>query len=145
MIIELVDRSQLSNVQDLKNQYEWLLELNDDELSQRVIDTNDVQNALIELLRFVDEVLELPVVSKPKIQVNDTVYVVTKYGCSNEEVIECRVVKMSYKSKFVFSVKGKYDNGNFYNANFTESSIGKNVFLNRNEAEIAKERMLLWG
>lgn len=135
----------MGNIQCLKNQYEWLLDLNDEELSQKVIDTNDVQNALIELLRFVDEVLELPVVSKPKIQVNDTVYVVTKYGCSNEEVIECRVVKMSYKSKFVFSVKGKYANGNFYNANFTESSIGKNVFLNRNEAEIAKERMLLWG
>ena len=60
MIIELVDRSQLGNIQDLKNQYEWLLELSDDELSQKVIDTNDVQNALIELLRFVEDVINLP-------------------------------------------------------------------------------------
>lgn len=60
MIIELVDRSQLGNIQDLKNQYKWLLELNDNELSQKVIDTNDVQNALIELLRFVDDVINLP-------------------------------------------------------------------------------------
>lgn len=50
----------MGNVQDLKNQYEWLLELNDDELSQKVIDTNDIQNALIELLRFVDDVINLP-------------------------------------------------------------------------------------
>lgn len=58
--MELVDRSQLGDIQCLKNQYEWLLELDDDELSQRVIDTNDVQNALIELLRFVDDVFNLP-------------------------------------------------------------------------------------
>lgn len=119
----------------MKNQYEWLIELNDEELSQKVIDTNDVQNALIELLRFVDEVLELPVVSKPKIQVNDTVYVVTEPYYNEQEIIECKVTRMTYKSKFVFSVKGRYANGNFYNANFTEKSIGKNVFLNRDEAE----------
>lgn len=59
-MIELVDRSQLGDIQDLKNQYEWLLELNDYELSQKVIDTNDVQNALIELIRFVDDVINLP-------------------------------------------------------------------------------------
>ena len=119
----------------MKNQYEWLLELSDDELSQKVIDTNDVQNALIELLRFVDEVLELSVVSKPKIQVNDTVYVITEQYYNEQEIIECKVTRMTYKSKFVFSVKGHYANGNFYNANFTEKSIGKNVFLDRNEAE----------
>lgn len=50
----------MGDIQYLRDQYEWLLELNDDELSQKVIDTNDVQNALIELLRFVDEVIELP-------------------------------------------------------------------------------------
>lgn len=69
------------------------------------------------------------------IKVNDTVYVVTKYGCDNEEVVECRVTRMTYINKFSFSVKGRYGNGNFYNANFTEKSIGKNVFLDRNEAE----------
>ena len=73
--------------------------------------------------------------SQPNIKVNDTVYVVTKYGYGNEEVIECRVTRMTYISKFSFSVKGYYENGNFYNANFTEKSIGKNVFLDRVEAE----------
>ena len=73
--------------------------------------------------------------SQPNINVNDTVYVVTKYGCGNEEVIECRVTRMTYISKFSFSVKGHYANGNFYNANFTEKSIGKNVFLNKQDAE----------
>ena len=42
---------------------------------------------------------------------------------------------MTYISKFYFSVKGHYANGNFYNANFTEKSIGKNVFLNKEDAE----------
>lgn len=73
--------------------------------------------------------------SQPNIKVNDTVYVVTKYGCGNEEIIECRVTRMTYISKFSFSVKGYYTNGNFYNANFTEKSIGKNVFLDITEAE----------
>lgn len=73
--------------------------------------------------------------SQPNIKVNDTVYVVTKYSCRNEEVIECRVTRMTYISKFSFSVKGHYANGNFYNANFTEKSIGKNVFLNKEDAE----------
>ena len=73
--------------------------------------------------------------SHPNIKVNDTVYVLTKYGCGNEEIIECRVTRMTYISKFSFSVKGYYANGNFYNANFTENSIGKNVFLNKEEAK----------
>ena len=72
---------------------------------------------------------------QPNIKVNDTVYVVTKNGCGNKEVIECKVTRMTYISKFSFSVKGHYANGNFYNANFTEKSIGKNVFLNKEDAE----------
>ena len=72
---------------------------------------------------------------QPNIKVNDTVYVVTKYGGGNKEVIECKVTRMTYISKFSFSVKGHYANGNFYNANFTEKSIGKNVFLNKEDAE----------
>lgn len=119
----------------MKTEYEWLLELNDDELSQKVIDTNDVQNALIELLRFVDDVIELPVISKPKVEVNDIVYVITEPYYNEQEIIKCRITRMTYKSKFVFSVKGHYANGNFYNANFTESSIDKNVFLNKEDAE----------
>lgn len=95
-----------------------------------------MQNALIELLRFVDGVINLPVITKPSVRVNDTVYVITKYSAkSNEEVIKCKVTRMTYKKKFTFSVKGKYANGNFYNANFTEKSIDKNVFLSKEEAE----------
>lgn len=91
---------------------------------------------MIELLGFVDDVMELPVITKPSIQVNDTVYAVTKYSAgSDKEVIECRVTRMTYRKKFVFSVKGYYNNGNLYNANFTENSIGKNVFLSIEEAE----------
>ena len=59
--MEIVDKNELGDIRCLKNEYEWLLDLSDEELSQKVIDTNDVQNALIELLRFVDDVLNLPV------------------------------------------------------------------------------------
>ena len=134
--IELIDRSQLGDLQYYKNEYEWLLELNDDELSQTVIERNDVQNALIELLRFVDDVIDLPAIAKPQIEVGNTVYAITKYNSiSDEEIIECKVTRMQHKNRFTFSVHGKYRNGNFYNANFTEKSIGKNVFLSREDAE----------
>lgn len=112
-----------------------MLDLNDDELFQKIIDTNDVQNALIELLRFVDDVINLQVITKPSVQVNDTVYVITEYYYGEKEVIECKITRLTYKNKFTFSVKGEYANGNFYNANFTEKSIGKNVFLSKEEAE----------
>lgn len=59
--MEIVDRSQLGDIQYLKNEYGWLLALNDDNLSQEVINTNNVQNALIELFRFVDDVMNLPI------------------------------------------------------------------------------------
>lgn len=73
---------------------------------------------------------------QPDIKVNDIVYVVTKYGFSNnEEVIKCKVTRLTYLSKFSFSVVGKYKNGNSYKANFTEKSIGKKVFLNREKAQ----------
>lgn len=42
---------------------------------------------------------------------------------------------MTYKNKFTFSVKGHYSNDNIYKANFVENSIGKNVFLSKEEAE----------
>ena len=58
--MEIIDRNELGDIQYLKNEYEWLLDLSDEELSQKVIDTNDVQNALFELLKFVDDVLNLP-------------------------------------------------------------------------------------
>ena len=90
-------------------------------------DREDTIEGFKQLLNILD--------SQPNINVDDTVYVVTKYGCGNKEVIECKVTRMTYISKFSFSVKGHYANGNFYNANFTEKSIGKNVFLNKEDAE----------
>lgn len=72
---------------------------------------------------------------QPNIKVNDTVYVITKYGARNKEVIECRISRISYINKFSFSVQGQYSNGNFYNANFTTKSIGKNVFFSKEAAE----------
>ena len=134
--MKLIERSQLGNLQYYKNEYEWLLELNDDELSQKVIGRNDVQNALIELMRFVDDVINLPVIAKPQIEVGNTVYVITKYSSiSDKEIIECKVTKMQHKNRFTFSVHGKDGNGNFYNANFTEKSVGKNVFLSKEKVE----------
>lgn len=121
-------------MQYYKKQYEWLLELNDDELSQKVIDRNDVQNALFELLRLVDDVMNLPTLFNPQVNVGDTVYVVSK-RYYKKEVIKCKVTRMQYKKKFSFTVAGKYENGNYYNANFTEKSIGKNVFLDKEEVE----------
>ena len=89
----------------------------------------------IEGFRRLLNILDFQPNIKVNVKVNDTVYVVTKYGCENKEVIECKVTRMTYISKFSFSVKGHYANGNFYNANFTEKSIGKNVFLNKEDAE----------
>lgn len=43
----------------LKDEYEWLIELNDDSLSYQVKTRNDVQNALLELFRFVGDVNDL--------------------------------------------------------------------------------------
>lgn len=40
-------------------QYEWLLDLNDESLAEEVINTNNVQNALIELLRLVDDITKI--------------------------------------------------------------------------------------
>lgn len=90
-------------------------------------DREDTIEGFKRLLKILD--------SQPNIKVNDMVYVVTKYGLGKEEIIECRVTRMTYISKFSFSVKGYYANGDFYNANFTEKSIGKNVFLNKQDAE----------
>ena len=47
----------LNNAELIKKEYEWLLELNDDNLSDQVIRTNDVQNALIELLGLADDII----------------------------------------------------------------------------------------
>ncbi len=49
----------MGDIQYYKNEYEWLLSLSDDQLSKECINTNNVQNALLELLRFVDDVSNL--------------------------------------------------------------------------------------
>ena len=90
-------------------------------------DREDTIEGFKQLLNILD--------SQPNINVDDTVYVVTKYGCGNEEVIKCRVFRITYISKFSFTVKGHYANGNPYSANFTKKSIGKNVFLNKEDAD----------
>lgn len=59
--MELVDRSGLRDeIQQLQNEYEWLLHLDDDKLSNEVIYNNTVQTALEELLGFVKKVSDLP-------------------------------------------------------------------------------------
>lgn len=90
-----------------------------------IISKEDREDTLEGFKRILD-ILKL----QPDIKVNDTVYVVGK-----EEVIECKVTRLTYLSKFSFAVRGEYANGNFYNANFTEKSIGKKVFLSREETE----------
>jgi hypothetical protein len=42
-----------------QKEYLWLLELNDDNLSDEVINTNNVQNALLELFKFVDDIINV--------------------------------------------------------------------------------------
>lgn len=49
----------LNNAKALKDEYEWLMELNDDSLSYQVQTRNDVQNALLELFRFLEDVNDL--------------------------------------------------------------------------------------
>ena len=62
MNVELVNRKDLGDLDYYQNEYGWLLELNDDQLANTVRMTNNVQNALIELFRFVDEVINLPTI-----------------------------------------------------------------------------------
>lgn len=58
--MKLINKSHLKKIQRLADEYKWLLKLNDNELSQQVLETNEVQNALSELLRFANEVINLP-------------------------------------------------------------------------------------
>lgn len=74
-----------------------------------------------------------PSVSESNITVGDTVYVVTKYR--DYEIIECSVTRLTYKNKFTFTVHGQYKHGNYYTANYVKKSIGKSVFVNKEDAE----------
>lgn len=68
-----------------------------------------------------------------------TVYVVTQYFPSQPfEVVEAVVTTMRFNpktSKKCFTVTGRWKNGNYYNATFTESSINKTVYFDRKLAD----------
>lgn len=83
---------------------------------------------------LIERINKHPTVAQSRIEVNNTVYVITGYGTS-WELIECKVKRTYYSKKFKFSVVGKYKNGNIYNGSFAESSIGKTVFLEKPKAE----------
>lgn len=63
MSVELINRKDLGDIEYLINEYSWLLSLNDENLVKEVVNSNNVQNALSELLGFVEEVAELPVIT----------------------------------------------------------------------------------
>ena len=63
MSVELINRKDLGDIEYLINEYSWLLSLNDENLVKEVVNSNNVQNALSELLGFVEEVTELPVIT----------------------------------------------------------------------------------
>ena len=63
MSVELINRKDLGDIEYLINEYSWLLSLNDENLVKEVVNSSNVQNALSELLGFVEEVAELPVIT----------------------------------------------------------------------------------
>ena len=64
MSLELVNRKDLDrDIEYLINEYSWLLSLNDENLIKEIANSNNIQNALSELLGFIEEVAELPVLA----------------------------------------------------------------------------------
>lgn len=64
MGMELINRKDLdSNIEYLINEYNWLLSLNDENLIKEITNSNNIQNALSELLGFIEEITELPVIA----------------------------------------------------------------------------------
>ena len=62
--MELINRKDLDDsIEYLTNEYGWLLSLNSDNLIKEIIETNNVQNALLELFGFIEKVVELPVIA----------------------------------------------------------------------------------
>ena len=62
--MELINRKDLDNsIEYLTDEYGWLLSLNSDNLIKETIETNNVQNALLELFGFIEKVVELPVIA----------------------------------------------------------------------------------
>lgn len=62
--MELINRKDLEDsIEYLTDEYGWLLSLNSDNLIKETIETNNVQNALLELFGFIEKVVELPVIA----------------------------------------------------------------------------------
>ena len=62
--MELINRKDLGDsIEYLTDEYGWLLSLNSDNLIKETIETNNVQNALLELFGFIEKVVELPVIA----------------------------------------------------------------------------------
>ena len=62
--MELINRKDLDDsIEYLTDEYGWLLSLNSDNLIKETIETNNVQNALLELFGFIEKVVELPVIA----------------------------------------------------------------------------------
>ena len=53
-----------------------------------------------------------------KIDIGQTVYVITQYGSGDHEIIAAIINRKTVKTRKTFSVSGKYKNGNFYNGTF---------------------------
>ena len=75
--------------------------------------------------------------------IGDTVYVITNIDgikSNGKEIIECEISNMSFKQDgktIVYSCRGRYSSLGYYSGNFVFNSIGKTVFLTREEAEEA--------
>ena len=62
--MELINRKDLDDsIKYLTDEYGWLLSLNSDNLIKETIETNNVQNALLELFGFIEKIVELPVIA----------------------------------------------------------------------------------
>ena len=62
--MELINRKDLDDsIEYLTDEYGWLLSLNSDNLIKETIETNNVQNALLELFGFIEKVVELSVIA----------------------------------------------------------------------------------
>ena len=83
-------------------------------------------------------------IEKP-FDIRDHIYIITKYSYSSPyEIIKCMVTKMRLKdgNTVTFSCEGHYANFHRYTSgNFKTSSIGKTVFLTKEEAEKKLEEM----
>ena len=76
------------------------------------------------------------------IDVGQTVYVITQRRKSSPyEVVECTVDRKTVKKRKSFSVSGRYNNSDYYNGTFVESSINRNVFLIKDQADYECERL----